>query len=82
MSPGLDGRRRRERARDVRLCKQPLRGGLSSTTKTDAIPLHESTYGPLPQAVRTFIHSTLERGTPDGPIHEIDVYGPGSRSGS
>lgn len=55
--------------------------GLSSTTKTDAIPLHESTYGPLPQAVRTFIHSTLERGTPDGPIHEIDVYGRGSRGG-
>jgi hypothetical protein len=52
----------------------------SSTSSTDALRLHESTSGPLSQPLRGFIHSTIKTGTPDGPVNEIDVYGPASRS--
>jgi hypothetical protein len=48
-------------------------------SSTDAVQLHESTYGRLSQPLRNFIHS-IEAGSPDGPVTEIDVYGPGSRA--
>ena len=59
---------------------RPEPGGFSTTngTKTDAIELHESTYGPLPQSLQNFIRS-IEAAPSDGPVNEIDVYGPGSR---
>ena len=46
---------------------------------TDAIQLHESTSGPVPQKLQNFVHS-IEAGSSDGPVNEIDVYGPGSRA--
>lgn len=56
-------------------------GSDSSTgTKTDAIQLRESTYGTLTQPLRNLIHSTIKTGSPDGPVNEIEVYGPGSRA--
>lgn len=51
----------------------------SSTTKTDALQLHESGDSRLSPALRNFIRSTIA-GPSDGPISEIDVYGPGSRA--
>jgi hypothetical protein len=46
---------------------------------TDAIRLHESSSKSLPPPLQNFIHS-IEAGSPDGRVHEIDVYGPGSRA--
>jgi len=54
-------------------------GNHSSTTKTDAIELHQSGYNRLSPALRNVIRSTIA--APDnGTISEIDVYGPGSRA--
>jgi hypothetical protein len=46
---------------------------------TDAIQLHETNYERLPPSLRNFIRSLIASPT-DGPLHEIDVYGPRSRS--
>jgi hypothetical protein len=50
-----------------------------SQGSTDAIQLHESGSNSLPPPLQTFIRS-IEAGSPDGPVDEIDVYGPGSRA--
>jgi hypothetical protein len=57
-------------------------GGHPSTTggtKTEAQHPHETSSGSLPASLKNFIHSTIA-GPGDGPISEIDVYGPGSRA--
>ena len=41
---------------------------------------HESTYGSLPRPVRNFVQSTLKTRPNAGHVHEVDVYGPGSRT--
>ena len=51
----------------------------STTTKTAQSGLHESFSHPVPKALRAFIHS-LVTGPGNGPIHELEVYGPGSRT--
>ncbi len=48
-------------------------------SSTDAIELHESSYGSLPPSLQNFIHSTIAT-EPNGEMREIDVYGPGSRA--
>jgi hypothetical protein len=50
----------------------------SNQSSTDAIQLHASGYNSLPISLQHFVHS-IEAGAVDGPVHEIDVYGPGSR---
>lgn len=45
---------------------------------TDAIQLHESGYNSLPPSLQNFVHS-IEAGSPDGQVNEIEVYGPGTR---
>jgi hypothetical protein len=50
-----------------------------STTKTDAIQLHASGYNSLAPPLRNFVRSIIAAPS-DGPINEIDVYGPGSRA--
>jgi hypothetical protein len=52
----------------------------SNQSSTDAIQLHESGYNSLPLSLQNFIHSAIKNGPPDGPVREIDVYGPGSRA--
>lgn len=52
----------------------------SNQSSTDAIQLRESTNGPLSQPLRNLIHTTIKTGSPDGPVNEIEVYGPGSRA--
>src|SRR4249919_3229312 len=51
----------------------------TSTTKTDAIQVHASGYNSLTPPLQNFIRSLMAAPT-DGPIDEIDVYGPGSRA--
>lgn len=51
-----------------------------NTSSTDAIQLHQSGYNALPLSLQSFIRSALKDGPPDGPVREIDVYGPGSRA--
>jgi hypothetical protein len=48
-------------------------------SSTDALQLHESTDGSLPQPLRNFIHSIKTAGPPNGPVNQIDVYGAASR---
>lgn len=51
----------------------------TSTTKTDAVQMHASGYNSLTPPLQNFIRSIIAAPS-DGPVHEIDVYGPGSRS--
>ena len=51
----------------------------TSTTKTDAIQLHASGYNSLTLPLQNFIRSLIAAPA-DGPINEIDVYGPGTRA--
>ena len=51
----------------------------TTAATTDAIQLHELTYGRLPQSLQSYLRS-IEAGKTDGPVNEIDVYGPGSRA--
>lgn len=51
----------------------------SNQSSTDAIELHEAGYNSLPPSLQHFVHS-IEAGAVDGTVHEIDVYGPGSRA--
>jgi hypothetical protein len=48
-------------------------------SSTDAVRLHESSYGQLSWPLRNFIHSTIASSSDDS-ISEIDVYGPASRA--
>ena len=41
---------------------------------------HESTYGSLPRTVRNHVESMLTTKPNNGPVSEVDVFGPGSRS--
>jgi hypothetical protein len=56
--------------------------GSRSATKrssTDAIQLHQTFSGPVPASLRNFVRSLIAS-PEDGPVNEVDVYGPGSRS--
>jgi hypothetical protein len=52
--------------------------GASQQSSTDALRLHESWSGDVSPALRNFIRSTIA--VPDGPMSEIDVYGPDTRA--
>lgn len=51
----------------------------ANQSSTDAIQLHASGYNSLGPSLRNFIRSMIASPA-DGPMNEIDVYGPGSRA--